>query len=315
MGSIFTLALPFFGLIFLGFFAGKWFREEAALGWLNIFVLYFALPALFFSLVSATPFEELANWAFVATTTTATACTFALAFAVGALITRGGIAQGAIQGGLGAYANVGYLGPGLTLAALGSAATVPTALIFTFDSMLMFALVPLLMAVAGNEARGLLRTLAEVVRRIATHPFIVATALGVIAAYFNFTPPQALDRLLAMLSGAAAPCALFAIGVTVAQRPVTRMPNELPFLIVCKLLLHPLIALMLLTFVGGFDPVWVKTGLLMAALPPALNMFVLAEQYGVYVERASTTILVATASSFVTVTGLLYLIARDLLPI
>jgi hypothetical protein len=315
MDGIFTLALPFFGLIFLGFFAGKWFREETALGWLNIFVLYFALPALFFRLVSATPFEELANWSYVATTTTATAGTFALAFAVGMLITRGGIAQGAIQGGLGAYANIGYLGPGLTLAALGPAATVPTALIFTFDSMLMFALVPLLMAVSGNEQRGLLRALAEVVGRIATHPFIVATALGVIAAYFKFTPPRAADRLLEMLSVAAAPCALFAIGVTVAQRPVTRSPSELPFLIVCKLLIHPAIAFALLTLVGGFDPVWVKTGLLMAALPPALNMFVLAEQYGVYVERASTTILVATASSVVTVTGLLYLIAHDLIPL
>lgn len=315
MDSILTLALPFFGLIFLGFFAGKWFRNETALGWLNTFILYFALPALFFSLISATPFEELANWAFVGTTTAATGGAFLVAFTVSALITRAGIAQGAIQGGLGGYANVGYLGPGLTLAALGPAATVPTALIFTFDSMLMFALVPLLMAVAGNEARGLGRALLEVVRRIATHPFIIATALGVVAAYFDFTPPQALDRLLTMLSGAAAPCALFAIGVTVAQRPVTRMPIELPFLIVCKLLIHPLIALTLLTLVGGFDLVWVKTGVLMAALPPALNMFVLAEQYGVYVERASTTILVATASSVVTVTGLLYLLAHNLIPL
>jgi len=315
MDSILTLALPFFGLIFLGFFAGKWFREETALGWLNNFVLYFALPALFFRLVSATPFEELANWSFVATTTMATAGTFALAFAAGLLITRGGIAQGAIQGGLGSYANVGYLGPGLTLAALGPAATVPTALIFTFDSMLMFALIPMLMAVSGTEESNFARALAGIFRRIVTHPFIIATAVGVVAAYFQFTPPEALDRLLAMLSGAAAPCALFAIGVTVAQRPATRKTKELPFLVVCKLLIHPVVALTLLTLVGGFDPVWVQTGMLMAALPPAVNMFVLAEQYGVYVERASTTILAATASSVVTVTGLLYLLARGLIPL
>jgi len=181
--------------------------------------------------------------------------------------------------------------------------------------MLMFALVPMLMAVSGNEQRGLLRALAGVVRRIATHPFIIATAIGVIAAYFKFALPQAPDRLLEMLSNAAAPCALFAIGVTVAQRPVRRSPNELPFLIVCKLLLHPVIAVTLLTLVGGFDRVWVETGMLMAALPPAVNMFVLAEQYGVYVERASTTILVATASSVVTVTGLLYLLAHSLIPL
>jgi len=315
MNNIFSLALPFFGLIFLGFFAGKWFREETALGWLNSFVLYFALPALFFRLVSATPFDELANGAFVATTTVATACTFILAFVVGTLLTRGGIAQGAIQGGLGAYANVGYLGPGLTLAALGPEATVPTALIFSFDSMLMFTLIPLVMAVSGADTRGFLPALAGVIRRIVTHPFIVATAIGVVAAYFRFTPPDALDGLLAMLSNAAAPCALFAIGVTVAQRPVSRVAGELPFLIVCKLFVHPVMALVLLTLVGGFDPVWVKTAVLMAALPPAVNMFVLAQQYGVYVQPASSTILIATAISVVTVTGLLYLIARGLIPL
>lgn len=315
MDEIIGLALPFFGLIFLGFFAGKWFRKETTLGWLNNFILYFALPALFFRLISATPFEELANAAFVVTTTAATALTFALAFTAGALETRGGVAQAAIQGGLGSYANVGYLGPGLTLAALGPAATVPTALIFSFDSILMFTLIPLLMVAGGDETRGILRTLAGVVRRISTHPFIIATAAGVVAAYFNFSPPVALDRLLEMLSGAAAPVALFAIGITVAQRPVAQVPEEMPFLIVCKLLIQPAISLTLFTLIGGFDPVWVQTAVLMAALPPAINTFVLAEQYGVYVERASTTILVATASSVVTVTGLLYFIARGAIPL
>ncbi len=47
MMKVAGLALPFFGLIFLGYLARRiWWREESALAWLNIFVLYFALPAL-----------------------------------------------------------------------------------------------------------------------------------------------------------------------------------------------------------------------------------------------------------------------------
>ena len=47
MMKVSGLALPFFGLIFLGYLAGRlWRRDESALAWLNIFVLYFALPAL-----------------------------------------------------------------------------------------------------------------------------------------------------------------------------------------------------------------------------------------------------------------------------
>jgi predicted permease len=53
----------------------------------------------------------------------------------------------------------------------------------------------------------------------------------------------------------------------------------------------------------------------MAALPPALNVFVLANQYQTYVARASTAILVGTAVSAATVTALLWLIAEQRLPV
>jgi hypothetical protein len=52
----------------------------------------------------------------------------------------------------------------------------------------------------------------------------------------------------------------------------------------------------------------------MAALPPAANVFVLARQYGIYVERASTAILVGTLASVVTLTVILSLIVTGNLP-
>jgi malonate transporter and related proteins len=59
---------------------------------MNAFIVYVALPALFFNLVSRTPFAELANGSFVALTITATACAFALAFATG-LLSHAGASQ------------------------------------------------------------------------------------------------------------------------------------------------------------------------------------------------------------------------------
>ena len=53
----------------------------------------------------------------------------------------------------------------------------------------------------------------------------------------------------------------------------------------------------------------------MAALPPALNIFVIATQYNVGVERASACVLIGTLASMVTLTGLLLLDPpRALLP-
>ena len=309
MAEILSLALPFFGLIFLGLAGGFIFKGQGSLDWLNTFVIYFALPALFFKLIATTPFGELANLRFIGTTTLVTFCTFVIAFIVGLIATRNDLAAAAIQGGLGAYGNIGYLGPGLALAALGPAATVPTALIVCCDSALIFVIVPLIMAFAGRDAGSLAATLYDVARRVLTHPFIVATVLGILAAYIEVPIPGALDRLLTMLSGAAAPCALFAMGVRIAQRPLKRIPREMPVLISIKLLLHPSILALALAATGSFERTWALTALLLAALPPAANVFVLAQQYEVYVERASSTIMIGTFVSVPTVTALLYLIS------
>ncbi len=238
-----------------------------------------------------------------------------LAFFVGLWSRRGNWPEATIAGVVGSYANVGYMGPGLTLAALGPQATVPTALIFTFDSTLFFALVPFLMASAGVEKKGFAATSLFVLKRVFTHPFIVATILGVIAAWAHWTPPVAIDKMLEFLKNAAAPCALFTLGVTVALRPFTGVPREVPALLFVGLLLHPLLVWLVLGTMGNINPVWVYTAVLMAGLPPALNAFIMARQYNVYVEESSNGILIGTIASVLTVTALLYLIERKLLPV
>src|SRR5437660_2167343 len=66
LAQVLDLALPFFGLIGLGFVAGRLVgHSEHGLAWMNAFIVYVALPALFFNLGSKTPSSELANGCFV----------------------------------------------------------------------------------------------------------------------------------------------------------------------------------------------------------------------------------------------------------
>jgi len=314
MMKVAGLALPFFGLIFLGYLAGRiWRRDENALAWLNIFVLYFALPALFFQLISHTPIQQLANWSFVFCMSLATYT--AIAFAFAALKNRGNLPEATVQGMVGGYGNVGYMGPPLALVAFGPEAAVPAALIFCFDVALVFTLAPMMMAIGGSGEATLGKTLITIPRRILLHPFIIATLAGVAGAAIEFRPPEPIDRILTLLQSSAAPSALFALGVTVAMRPLRRVGGTLPVLIAIKLVLHPLIAFAILTWVGGFDPIWIYTGVMMASLPLAATIYVIATQYNTYIQRGSAAILLGTAASVPTVTAVLYLISNGLLPL
>jgi predicted permease len=237
-----------------------------------------------------------------------------VSFAIGMMIRHGNIGESTIAGLAGGYGNIGYMGPGLALATLGPQAAVPVALIFCFDTLLLFSLVPFLMALANPSQKSIGATAVDVVKRIVTHPLVIATAVGVASAAVHFQPPLALERLLQFLQNAAAPCALFTLGVTVALRPLKKMPWEVPFLVSVKLVLHPVLVFLLLSLFGIADQDWVYTAVLMAALPPALNVFVFARQYDTWVEQASGAVLVGTLISVVTLTTVMWTVKTHTLP-
>lgn len=314
MIDVLNLALPFFGLILIGFLCGRIKQiPETALGWMDFFIFYVSLPALFYRILAQTPLEQLAQPNFILATTLGTCGAFALSFAVGMAMRHRNIAESTIAGLAGGYGNIGYMGPGLVLATISAKAAVPVALIFCFDNVVLFTLVPFLMALARPRRMKVGAIALEVFKRVAGHPLIIASALGIVSAAADFTPPVALDRLLQFLQNASAPCALFALGVTVALRPLKAIPWEIPVLAAIKLVVHPVLALALLSLLGPFDAVWVNTGVLMAALPPALNVFVFARQYKAWVEQASSAVLVGTLISVVTLTTVMWLVKTGML--
>lgn len=314
MFQVLTLVFPLFSLILLGYIAGRIAKLPIeGLAWLNFFVIYISLPALFFQLLSRTPVEEFSNFRFLITTTFATLIIFCVAFFIAALRNRGNVAESTIQGFASAYGNIGYLGPPIAIAAFGPAAGVPAALIFCFDNAMHFTLAPLLMALDSDEEKSVLTLTRQILFKIFSHPFILATIVGIAGAVFEVQPPQPVDRLLGLLSSAAAPCALFAMGVTAALRPLKKVPPELSYIVLLKLIIHPLLVWGLLTMMGGMDPVWIYTAVLLAALPTATNVFVIAQQYGHWSERASSAIVVTTFISTVTVTVIIYLIKQGYL--
>ncbi len=308
--GLFNLLAPFFGLIALGFFCGKVVKQpEGGLAWMQFFLIYVALPCLFFRLIADKPLDELANWSFIAATTFSTACVFVLSFAAGWRHTRQ-LPQSVMQGVAGSYSNVGYMGPPLILAAIGTAASAPVVLIFVFDNLFLFCIVPLLMSLAGVEKLNFAVTVRKIIWRVVTHPFNIATAVGMTASYLHLEVPGPINQIVTWLSGAAAPCALFLLGVTVALRPIQRIPGEVPALVLIKLVLHPLLVWVVLSAVGDFGRDWTYAAVIMAALPPALNIFVISTQYNVGVERASACVLIGTLISMVTLTAFLFLTTK-----
>lgn len=312
MAEILDLALPFFGLVALGVFAARiWSVDDQGLAWLNIFLIWFALPALIFLVVSAAPFEKLIDWPYVAATTSATATAFMLVFLVSWRILGTAFKLAVLQGTAGSYGNVGYMGLPLAVAFFGPEAAVPAALVFCFDCTLQFTLTAFLATLghAKNEDAHWGEIALKIAKQVFGHPFIVATILGGIASAFHFKAPGALGTILTMLMNSAGPVALFALGVTVGSRQFGGIGRDMPLVAGMKTVIQPVLAFAALSLiVPGLDPLWRDVALMMAALPTASNAFILASQYKAYIEGASTAVLITTIISAFTIPLLIYVI-------
>jgi malonate transporter and related proteins len=308
MFEILNIALPFFGLILLGVLAGRiWRRGEEGLAWLNIYVLYFALPPLIFMVVAQTPLEKLANPTYVLATAGATTACFLLMLFAALRFYGVPMREAALQGTSAAYGNVGYMGLPLSVAFFGQQAEVPAALVFCFDIIVLFVLTA---AFAGLEDRekNLPQLVMKIITDIITHPFNVATMLGIMASALQWQPTGGLLTVVDMLMRSAAPVALFAMGVTVSLRGKPVMGRELATLAVIKIVLHPLLAFAAVTVLVSADTTWMQVAVMMAALPTATNAFILARQYNAYVAGAGAAVIATTAASVITIPLLVYVL-------
>jgi predicted permease len=79
-------------------------------------------------------------------------------------------------------------------------------------------------------------------------------------------------------------------------------------------MLHPTAMYLRLSYAGIADLVWLFPAVLLAALPTATNVFLIAQYYGMWIERASACVLFATVISVVTLSLPIYAATTDPLP-
>jgi predicted permease len=312
--AILNVALPIFGVILAGYLAGRWRilggESSAAL---NAFVSYFALPVLFFGTLARTPVAAVLDPALMLGFGIAVLATFLLGMATTRLVSRattkgGGLAAMSLQGIAASWGNVGYMGVPLCLAAFGEAGLPPAMLTVIVTAIVAMVLGVMLIELEVAAGRGPLRTFLRAAFNVARNPLPVSIALGIAVSAAGLAMPTPVEKWLDLLGAAAAPCALFAIGLFLSDKSVRSGLAEASLAAAVKLLVQPLLALVVLPLFVTLDSVPGKVALLMAALPTAANAFVLARQFDRHIEQNSASVLLSTAFSVITVSALLVML-------
>ncbi|HQS60052.1 MAG TPA: AEC family transporter, partial [Gallionellaceae bacterium] len=130
--------------------------------------------------------------------------------------------------------------------------------------------------------------------------------LGALASWLQWSLPQPVMQTVGLLADAASPVALFTIGAVLARSQMnstsrTPLGDYLPITLI-KLVVHPtlLLALGLAAIALGLplDPFALTVVVLVAALPSASNVAILAERFGADNGRIARIILLSTVLAF-----------------
>ena len=303
MLDIFFQTLPFFAIIALGWGAGKtgFFTPEAT-AYLTKFVFYFALSAMLFRFSANLSFEQIYYPAAMGAYLWATMVVYLLVTAV-ALIRKLGIEEAAVEAQCGVIGNVGFLGIPMLVMLLGEPAVVPVMLVLVVD-LLVFGSLIVILITGSRDGRVSLGVLVTVGMGLLKNPMIVSIGSGIIWSALALPIPVPLNAFLDLLGAAATPGALFAIGASLAGKSAERIQIA-GWLSFCKLVLHPAAVAVAVLVLIPVDPYVAGVMIAAAALPTAGNVYILAAHYGVAPARVSATILVSTAVSILTLSGVI----------
>jgi len=314
MLAVLATTFPFFALVLCGWLAAeRGPLPDSAIPGLNGFVLFFALPCLLFRFGRDTPLLELLNPALLGVYLAAALSIVFFTLAI-TRSSRVGMKDASFGALVAAFPNSGFMGVPLVAALLGSAAAGPVVGTLLADLFVTSSLC-IALAQAGSSGAAERAAFLQALRAAASNPLPWAIALGAVVGTTGLALPEPVTKAIAMLGDAASPVALFTIGAVLSRSGrvnreagrVTPAGLYLPVALI-KLLLHPALVFAFGWAVSRLGAPLTATQLvaltLVAALPSASNVVLLAERYGADTGRVARIILASTALAFLSFSGL-----------
>lgn len=289
------LAAPLFVLVFVGYALMR------LSGWpksmsdnLTRFVFSVALPAMLFRLMSdfssLPPVDSRLLLAFFG------GCL--IVFLIGRLIAwkafgLDGVAQSVFALG-GVFSNNVMLGLPLAKVALGDVALPSVALVLVFNALILWTLVTVSVEWARHGSFSV-HGFAKTLRGVLTNPIVAAILSGTLFGLTGIPLPALVDTPLHMLGLAAAPLALIALGMGLAEYGVREGWRISAAISAVKLLVQPLVVWALARLLG-LPAMETQAVVLLASIAVGANVYLMSRQF--------KTLEGPVASSLVLSTGL-----------
>ena len=292
------LTAPLFFLVLLGYVLSRAGWPRTASDALTRFVFSVAIPTLLFRLMS--DFSRLPR----------VDARLLVAFFGGCLLVYGagrlvgaslfrmdGVAQSVFAMG-GIFSNNVLLGIPLAKVTLGEGALPAVSLVLVFNSLVLWTLVTVSVEWARHRDLSL-SGIGRTTKGVVTNPVVASILAGTAFGFLDVPLPAMIDQTLLMISQAAVPLSLIALGMGLAEFGVSSGWRESAAIAALKLALQPL-AVYVLARLLALPPIETAAVVMLGALPVGANVYLMSRQFGVLAGAIASSIVLTTALAALT---------------
>jgi len=306
-GPVVEIILPIFGLLMVGYVTASvgWFDQVAIRG-LTRFVFDFAVPMLLLRTISTATLPDVIPWDYLASYYLGTFIILLSGLGITRLLWQRTFSQQVINAFSSSFSNTVLLGIPIILLTFGDRAVLPLFIIIGTHGIIMVPLFTIMLEM-GKSGRAPIKTV--IVRTsygLFTNPLIIGLLSGLACNLFEITLWKPLDEMAKLLANSVTSCALFALGATLASFRKNIPWQEVPMIVILKIILHPVVVWGLATLVFRVkEVIWIQVLVLLAAQPTGVNPFLFASRYNVGQLVSSGAAFISTIFSIFTLSALL----------
>ena len=308
MQTVLFITIPFFSIIFLGTFfrAIKVFNEEAS-KIITKFAFFVTLPPYVFLNIVKSSNTNIFQWDFIIRFEIVTILIITFSFLFSKFWFKYKNQEASLFSLNSSYPNYGFLGIPLCILAFGENAAIPISMILFADTIVLLTFITFF--ASNSKEKKIYKKLFFILMNMIKNPLLVAVLIGFVFVIFNIPIYSLIYKALNILSVAAPPTLLFALGIMLWNKINIKFVRLIATITIFRLIMHPLLVFCIFYFFPSSIPsLWINVAILSSCLPVAATAFAMAGYYETFIKETSSSILVTTILSTSSVTIILYLL-------
>lgn len=306
MLDIINITAPIFIIIALGYLTVrlKVIDPRHAKG-MGSLVLKIALPALVFNAIADMPFEEVIRPYYLIIYGLGSLLAFVVGLILTKLIWKQDNVSAALNSTALSFSNSAFIGYAVAAMVVGSSVAASyLSMGVIIENLLILPMLFIMAELNGNSGKSLAGVLLGIAKNFTRNPLIISIVVSIVFSIFRLPIPSIVAGTIKMLTGAAAPVALFVIGMSLYGLELKGDLPKITTIGLGKLIVHPLMILLAISMISGGSLQDNYVAMLFASAPVFSTIAIIGQHYGL-VNRMSATVIVSTIGSFFSMSAVL----------